>query len=118
MFIGDYLPHSRLEVAATDVRKARFPVIDAHNHLGDDFGGGWIHHPLPELLDRLDEAGVHQYVDLDGGWGEDILQDHLDKLKLAGERFLVFGGVNWASWASTTPLRGAVRTVTSRPASS
>jgi hypothetical protein len=98
MFIEDYIPNSKLEVAVTEVRKPRFPVIDAHNHLGNDFGGGWIHRPLPQLLDQLDEAGVQEYVDLDGGWGEDVLQFHLEKLKPAGERFLVFGGVNWASW--------------------
>jgi predicted TIM-barrel fold metal-dependent hydrolase len=76
-------------------------VIDAHNHLGELFGGGWDKKPLPELLDLLDKAGVVTYVDLDGGWGEDILNAHLDQFKeKAPERFQVFGGVDWSLWKS------------------
>jgi len=83
------------------VVKPRFPVIDAHNHLGELFGGGWNKRPISELLDLLDEAGVVAYVDLDGGWGEDILNAHLDHFKAkAPQRFQIFGGVDWSKWAS------------------
>jgi predicted TIM-barrel fold metal-dependent hydrolase len=80
------------------VERPRFPAIDAHDHLGDEFGGGWIRRPLAELLALLDQAGIVCYIDLDGGWGESVLQEHLEKLKPAGERFLVFGGVDWSQW--------------------
>jgi predicted TIM-barrel fold metal-dependent hydrolase len=81
------------------VNKPRFPVIDAHNHLGEPFGGGWDKRPLNELLDLLDEAGITHYVDLDGGWGEDILYAHLKHFKEgAPERFKIFGGVDWSQW--------------------
>ncbi len=100
MYLHDYLPKSKLVVHETEVLKPKFPVFDAHNHLGDDFGGGWIHRPAAELLDALDEAGVYKFVDLDGGWGEDILQAHLEKLnRVDPKRFYVFGGVNWAAWS-------------------
>jgi predicted TIM-barrel fold metal-dependent hydrolase len=83
----------------TLVNKPRFPVIDAHDHLDEPFGGGWNKKPLNELLDLLDEAGVTHYVDLDGGWGEDILHRHLDYFKAkAPERFQIFGGVDWSQW--------------------
>jgi predicted TIM-barrel fold metal-dependent hydrolase len=99
MELSDYQPRSNLVARETIVARPRFPVIDAHNHLGEDFGGGWISRPVSELLDRLDAVDVHVYVDLDGGWGEDILQQHLDRLKgAAPERFLVFGGVDWSAW--------------------
>lgn len=76
-----------------------FPVVDAHNHLGEAFGGGWDRRPLNDLLDLLDESGVQHYVDLDGGWGEEILHQHLDLFKAkAPERFSIFGGVDWARW--------------------
>ncbi len=76
-----------------------FPGIDAHNHLGEQFGGGWDRKPLTQLLDLLDQSGILHYVDLDGGWGEDILHQHLDKFKAkAPERFSVFGGVAWDRW--------------------
>jgi predicted TIM-barrel fold metal-dependent hydrolase len=86
---------------STTVTKPRFPVVDAHNHLGEVFGGGWIHRPVEALIDTLDQAGVKLYVDLDGGWGEDVLTDHIDKFKRAHpERFMVFGGVYWEMWRS------------------
>jgi len=88
-----------LVVNHSEVRRPRFPVFDAHNHLGEQFGGGWDRRPVSELLDALDEAGVETLVDLDGGWGEQLLHDHLDRFKAAApERFLVFGGVDWSQW--------------------
>ena len=68
--LRDYEPRSRLVVPETSVLRPRFPVIDAHNHLGEEFGGGWINRPVEELLDVLDQAGVKMLFDMDGGWGE------------------------------------------------
>ena len=99
MKLKDFKPQSKLVTKTTLVDTPRFPVIDAHNHLGETFGGGWDHKPISELLDLLDEAGVTQYVDLDGGWGEDILERHLDHFKNAApDRFQIFGGVDWSQW--------------------
>jgi predicted TIM-barrel fold metal-dependent hydrolase len=99
MLLENYRPKSQLVTRSTLVEKPRFPVIDAHNHLGEAFGGSWDHKSLRELLDLLDEAGVRHYVDLDGGWGEDILHHHLDYFKArAPERFSIFGGVDWGRW--------------------
>ncbi len=103
MQLNDYKPRPRLVVSQTSFSKPRFPVIDAHNHLGD-FAGGWDRRPVQELLDQLDQADVRVYVDLDGGWGEEILNKRLDKFKSAApERFRMFGGVDWSQW----PLQGA-----------
>jgi hypothetical protein len=99
MLLENFRPTSKLVTKSTFVPKPKFPVIDAHNHLGELFGGGWDKKPLPELLDLLDEANVTHYVDLDGGWGEDILNSHLDHFKRpAPERFHIFGGVDWSKW--------------------
>ena len=99
MLLENFRPQSKLVTKMTLVNKPKFPVIDAHNHLADPFGGGWDKRPLRELLDLLDEAGVTHYVDLDGGWGEDILNKHLDLFKNAApERFQIFGGVDWSLW--------------------
>ncbi len=101
MLLENFRPKSQLVTKTTLVNKPRFPVIDAHNHLGEAFGGGWDQKPLGELLDLLDEAGVTHYVDLDGGWGEDILAAHLKHFKEgAPERFQIFGGVDWSKWQS------------------
>jgi predicted TIM-barrel fold metal-dependent hydrolase len=100
MLLKDYRPQSKLVTRETRVEKPCYTAIDAHNHLGTDFGGGWDQKPLPELLDRLDEAGIVCFVDLDGGWGEEILNAHLDYFKQdAPARFQVFGGVDWSQWS-------------------
>ena len=99
IYLHEYRPKARLFTKTTEVVRPRFRVIDAHNHLGDPFGGGWDKRPVAELLDVLDEAGVDVYVDLDGGWGEEILYRHLDHFKAAApERFVIFGGVDWSAW--------------------
>ncbi len=103
MLLKDFRPRAKLVVKSTPIETPRFPVVDAHNHLGESFGGAWEKRPLAELLDQLDQAQVACYVDLDGGWGESILQTHLDAFKArAPERFQVFGGVDWSAW----PERG------------
>jgi len=99
MLLKDFRPQSKLVTRTTLVNRPKFPVVDAHNHLADPFGGGWDKKPLSQLLDLLDEAGVTHYVDLDGGWGEEILFRHLDYFKAkAPERFQIFGGVDWGQW--------------------
>jgi predicted TIM-barrel fold metal-dependent hydrolase len=97
--LENFRPKSRLVAKETRVDQPRFPVIDAHNHLAEPFGGGWDKRPVPALLEKLDEADVRVYVDLDGGWGEAVLNRHLDYFKVAApERFRIFGGVDWDAW--------------------
>ncbi len=99
MNLEEYHPLPNLQTKNTLIKKARFPVIDAHNHLDDDFGGGWIHKPIAQLLAILDEVNVRVFVDLDGAWGDKILQNHLNKLKQkAPETFRVFCGIDWERW--------------------
>jgi len=96
MQLTDYRPQSKLVIKTTSVARPKFPVIDAHNHLFDN----WDTKPLSQLLDHLDAAGVIRFIDLDGGWGEHILNKHLDLFKQpAPERFHIFGGVDWSKWA-------------------
>lgn len=101
MQLKNFRPKSQLVSRITPVGKPRFPVVDAHNHLSEPFGGGWDKKPFQELIDILDEAGVFHYLDLDGGWGEEILNAHLDLFKArAPQRFRIFGGVDWSKWSS------------------
>jgi predicted TIM-barrel fold metal-dependent hydrolase len=93
-------PVSKLVRRETKVHVPACPVIDAHNHLGADFGGGWDSRSVAELTDQLERANVTTYVDLDGGWGEEILDARLRKFKEAApERFIFFGGPGWKHWA-------------------
>lgn len=99
MLLSDFRPVSKLVTRVSTIEQPRFPVIDAHNHLGVEFGGGWDQRPVAELLEVLDAANVRVFVDLDGGWGEDLMERHLDHFKAAApERFQIFGGVDWSAW--------------------
>src|SRR5215475_14479058 len=84
-----------LQVEEHEVAKPRFPVIDAHNHLGSSFGGEWCKRPATDLVEVMDEAGVRCVVDLDGGFGDEFSRE-MEKWSVLGNRVLVFGGVNWA----------------------
>jgi predicted TIM-barrel fold metal-dependent hydrolase len=98
MLLSDYSPRSMLAAAETAVLQPRYPVFEAHSHL-ELLGGDWIHRPLSELFDTMDQAGVRALVDLDGAWGEDLLERHLDLFKSkAPERFRIFGGVDFSAW--------------------
>ncbi len=100
ILLGEYKPQSQLVVGESFVETPRFPVIDAHIHLGSKFGGRWLGRPLEALFDALDAAHVRTVVDLDGGWGEAILDTHLRHFKeRAPERFVHFGGVDWSRWS-------------------
>lgn len=97
--LSHFDPRPELVVSETLIDQPRFPVVDAHNHLGSAFGGGWSGRDVSELLDVLDAAGVRCVVDLDGGWGEDILDDHLKRFKAVHpDRFICFGGIDWSRW--------------------
>jgi predicted TIM-barrel fold metal-dependent hydrolase len=100
LYLKDYLPRSRLVMPEHFPDKPRFPVVDGHNHLGGEFSQvEWLDHPLSELLELMDRAGVTAIIDMDGGWGEEILGKHLDHFKNgAPDRFYHFGGVDWSRW--------------------
>ena len=38
----DFRPQFKHETKTTLIDKPRFPVIDAYNHLSNEFGRGWI----------------------------------------------------------------------------
>jgi predicted TIM-barrel fold metal-dependent hydrolase len=98
MYLKDYRPRSMLVTPQTQIERPRFPVIDAHNHLGPGFGG-WLEKPVHQLLEAMDRCDIRAYVDLDGGWGENILQAHLEHFKaFSPERFLHSAGVDWSAW--------------------
>lgn len=100
MNLESFRPKPALVTNQTQLIKPRFPIIDAHNHLGEIFGGGWDSKSLNLLLERLDQAQIEMYVDLDGGWGEDMLYAHLAHFKSpCPKRFKIFGGVDWSKWA-------------------
>ena len=97
--LADYRPRSMLRTPTHRIDRPRFPVIDAHNHLGSTFGGDWPNRSSGELADTLDEAGIATLVDLDGGQGEDLSRE-IERWRMRGrERVVVFAGLRYARWS-------------------
>ena len=98
--LADFRPHSSLRAPAHEVRAPRFPVIDAHNHLGSSFGGDRATRAPSDLITTLDEAGVEMIVDLDGGQGDNLTAE-IERWQIAfPERVAVFAGLDYDRWAS------------------
>jgi predicted TIM-barrel fold metal-dependent hydrolase len=59
LLVREFKPKPLLNAADNTPHRARFPVIDAHNHLFGDI-------PAPELLQAMDEAGVRVFLNVTG----------------------------------------------------
>ena len=96
LLLKDFDPKPMLHTATREVPRAKFPVIDMHNHV-DDAGG--VHNqeiPPAEVVRRMDRANVRTVVILTGMWG-DKLQGVLDRMsKPYPGRFLVFAQMDWS----------------------
>jgi predicted TIM-barrel fold metal-dependent hydrolase len=95
--LADFAPRPTLVVEQHEVRRARFPAIDAHNHLGRWLSrdGGWVARDVPELLRVLDACNSTAVINLDGMWGDD-LEANLDRYDRAyPDRFITFAQVDW-----------------------
>ena len=97
--LRDYLPRRMLRTAEHPDPPVRFPTIDAHNHLGDAFGGGWADRVASELAIALDEAGLDALVDLDGGWGEHLAREIERWQAPLPSRVAVFAGLDYGMWS-------------------
>ena len=95
LLLRDFAPDSTLRARATEVRHARYPVIDVHCHLND--GIVMQRSVNPEQFVRvMNETNVKAAINLTGGWGE-RLRGSLDKL--AGPfpgRFFVFTQIDYS----------------------
>ncbi|HQG45913.1 MAG TPA: amidohydrolase family protein, partial [bacterium] len=82
--LADWKPVSQLKVKETRIEKARFPVIDIHNHLGKLEN-------TARYLEEMDKAGVWKCVSLDANSKDDFFIKHLQvSREAAKERFLLF----------------------------
>lgn len=107
--LRDWEPRSMLKTKVTVVERAKYPVIDVHNHLG---GGKDRLTPqrVQQYLDEMDSAGVQTVVNLDGGWGQ-TLRETLAALDQAHPgRFLTFAlldfrGIDDEDWSGREAKR-------------
>lgn len=93
LLLRDFKPVSRLHVPVTEVPRAKFPVIDIHNHVNGAFGQQRDPAALVAMMDRLN---VKTIVILTGGQGE-RLQKVLDTMvKPYPGRFVAFTQIDWS----------------------
>jgi predicted TIM-barrel fold metal-dependent hydrolase len=97
--LRDYRPKQALRIPEHRIPRPRFPVIDAHNHLGVPFGGDWSARTADDLAAVMDGAGVERLVDLDGGWGDGLRREADRWQRALPGRVAVFAGLDYASWA-------------------
>ena len=107
--LRDWQPQSMMVTKVTNIEKAMFPVIDAHDHLGT--GKAFL---TPErvahYLTEMDAAGVRTVVNLDGMW-DNRLKETLAALDEAHPgRFLTYAQINFdglddADWSQREAKR-------------
>lgn len=93
----DFRPRASLRVPSHHVPRARFPAVDAHNHLGRwlSTDGVWSAPHVERLLDVMDACNVAAIVNLDGLQGDE-LRANLDRYDVAHpDRFLTFCQLDW-----------------------
>ena len=89
----DYQPQPMLVTKITEVRSAKYPVIDVHNHLRTIVDSDA---DISEYVNIMDECNVQAVVDLDGGFGEN-LDKHLSVLLTDyPDRFIVYARIDWS----------------------
>jgi predicted TIM-barrel fold metal-dependent hydrolase len=95
LLLKDFHPQSMLHAPVHEVGKAKFYVIDVHNHVNDAAGIG---EPMaPErVVEVMDNTNVKTVVILTGMWG-DKLQQVIDQMvKAYPGRFIVFSQIDWS----------------------
>jgi predicted TIM-barrel fold metal-dependent hydrolase len=93
--LRDYRPRSMLRLDAHHVGRARFPVVDIHNHLGRWLTQDWSVPDVEDLLRHMDRANIETIVNLDGRLPGD-LTPNLDRYDRAYPgRFLTFCQLDW-----------------------
>ncbi len=95
LLLKDFHPKSMLHVPEHSMQRAKFYVLDVHNHTNDPVGIG-DQLPPPEVVRIMDETNVKQIVILTGMWG-DRLQHLIDTMvKPYPGRFIVFTQIDWS----------------------
>ena len=102
--LREWRPQPKIVLPVHEVDRARFPAIDAHNHLGrwvsawlGDEPNAWTAPDVSALLDLMDRCNLRAILNLDGRWGDD-LEANLDRYDRAHPgRFATMCHIDWAA---------------------
>jgi len=100
----DYNPKSTLVVSSNEIKRAKYPFIDIHNHQFD-----MPVKDLSDLVSEMDSLNMAFMVNLSGFRGQ-YLKMCLDNIKKnAPERLGVFVNLNWENIDSETFLENNIK---------
>lgn len=95
LLLKDFHPSSMLHTSVHEVPRARFYVIDVHNHVND--AAGIDEHMSPKrVVEVMDNTNVKTIVILTGLWGEKLQHVIDEMVKPYPGRFLVFTQIDWS----------------------
>jgi predicted TIM-barrel fold metal-dependent hydrolase len=110
LFAQDYQPHSELVVAQHHVPRAKFPVVDAHNHITYP-GFGWDKLDLSQTIREMDLVNVATIVNLSGETG-DVLKRNIEAFDVAYPgRFATYCNVDFTGVGSEEWMKNAAKQV-------
>ena len=95
LLLRDFHPQQMLHVPTHDVPRAKFYVIDVHNHTDDARGIG-DRVPPAKVVEIMDQTNVKTVVILTGMWGEKLQQVIDTMIKPYPGRFMVFEQIDWS----------------------
>jgi predicted TIM-barrel fold metal-dependent hydrolase len=95
ILLKDFHPEPALHAAVHEIGRAKFPVIDVHNHTNDAVGIGDRVDPK-EMVARMDRLNIKTIVILTGMWGDKLQTIIDDMVKSYPGRFVVFTQLDWS----------------------
>lgn len=95
LLLRDFHPQSMMHARVTPIQRAKFPVIDVHNHINDAMGID-EHVPPEKVIQVMDAANVRTVVILTGQWGEKLQRVVDEMVKPYPGRFVVFTQIDYS----------------------
>jgi len=96
LLLRDFEPKSMLHLPVHNVERARFPVIDVHNHVNDARHPEREHLPPQRVIEIMDRCNIQKIVILTGMWGESLERVLDEMVKRYPDRFMVFTQIDWS----------------------
>jgi predicted TIM-barrel fold metal-dependent hydrolase len=95
LLLKDFKPQSMLHAPAHNIDRAKYYVIDVHNHVNDAMRIE-DHLPPERVVEVMDKTNVKTVVILTGMWGEKLQKVIDEMVKPYPGRFIVFTQIDWS----------------------
>ena len=95
LLLKDFQPVPMLHAPVHNVDRAKYYVIDVHNHVNDALGID-EHMPPERVIEIMNNTNVKTVVILTGMWGEKLQRVIDEMVKPYPGRFMVFAQIDWS----------------------